>query len=85
LVIATHHYALNESAPDSEFLIEPRTTFALYMPGTDYGQIAEQMHRSGLSGETPCLIASRASTSQQLLCRTSLRELARVPPSRRPR
>ena len=80
LVIATHHYALNETARDCAFPIEPRTTFALYMPGTDYGQVAEQMCRSGLSGETPCLIVSRASTSQQQVCVTNLQELALVPP-----
>ena len=79
LVIATNHYALNEIASDCEFPLSPRTTFALYMPGTDYRQVAEQMHRSGLSDETPCLIVSRASTSQQQLCMTSLRELVQIP------
>jgi uroporphyrin-III C-methyltransferase len=79
LVIATNHYAASELAPDCESPICPRTTFALYMPGNDYGQVAEQMRRSGLSGETPCLIVSRASTSQQQLCATHLKELAMVP------
>jgi uroporphyrin-III C-methyltransferase len=79
LVIATNHYAQDGAALEYEFPMDPRTTFALYMPGTDYGQVAEQMRRSGLSGETPCLIVSRACTSQQKLCVTSLRELALVP------
>lgn len=79
LVIATNHHALNEIVPECKLPINPRTTFALYMPGTDYGQVAEQMLSSGLSGETPCLIVSRASTSQQQLCMTSLSELAQVP------
>ena len=80
LVIATNHFALNENAADCEVPVNPRTTFALYMPGTDYGQVAEQMRSFGVPDETPCLIVSRASTSQQQLCMTSLRELALLPP-----
>lgn len=50
------------------------------MPGHDYAQIAEQMTLSGMSGETSCLIVSKACTSQQQVCVTNLRELALVAP-----
>jgi uroporphyrin-III C-methyltransferase/precorrin-2 dehydrogenase/sirohydrochlorin ferrochelatase len=80
LVIATNHHALHEIVPDWRIPPSGRTTFVLYMPGSDYGQVAAQMSRSGLSGETPCLIVSRASTPQQQLCMTNLRDLALVPP-----
>ena len=79
LVIATNHYALPEIAPDCGSPSSARTTFVLYMPGNDYGQVASQMSHSGLSGDTPCLIVSRASTPQQQVCMTNLRDLALVP------
>jgi uroporphyrin-III C-methyltransferase len=80
LVIATNHYALDGIAPDCDFLTNRRTTLVLYMPGNDYAQVAEQMTLSGMSGETSCLIVSRACTSQQQLCATNLKELALVTP-----
>lgn len=80
LVIARNHYALDGGAPDYDFLTNPRTTLVLYMPGDDYAQVSEQMTHSGMSGETSCLIVSKACTSQQQLCVTNLRELALVPP-----
>jgi uroporphyrin-III C-methyltransferase len=80
LVIATNHYALDGMALDCDFLTNPRTTLVLYMPGDNYAQVAEQMTRSGMSGETSCLIVSKACTSQQQLCVTKLRELALVVP-----
>ena len=80
LVIATHHYALNENVPQRESSASPRTTFALYMPGTDYQQVADEMRRSGLQDDTPCLLVSRASTPQQQTCLTNLRQLASLPP-----
>ncbi len=79
LVIATNHHAQNEATLDNGFSICPHTTLALYMPGSDYGQVGEQITRSGLPGGTPCLIVSRATTPQQQLCVTSLAELAMVP------
>ena len=80
LVIATHHYALNEGVPPRESPANPRTTFALYMPGTDYRQIADEMCRSGLQHDTPCLIVSRASTPQQQVCLTNLKQMASLAP-----
>src|SRR5258707_9847961 len=33
--------------------ITPDTTIAIYMPGTNYGEVAERLTENGLSGETP--------------------------------
>jgi len=79
LVIATNHHAQDQTARDNEFLVCPRTTLALYMPGSDYGQVGEQISQAGFPGRTPCLIVSRATTPQQQLCLTSLAKLALVP------
>jgi uroporphyrin-III C-methyltransferase / precorrin-2 dehydrogenase / sirohydrochlorin ferrochelatase len=41
------------------------TTLVLYMPGSDYGEVAERLQNSGLPAELPCVIVSRATHAQQ--------------------
>jgi siroheme synthase len=41
------------------------TTLVLYMPGSDYGEVAERLQNSGLPADLPCVIVSRASHAEQ--------------------
>jgi uroporphyrin-III C-methyltransferase / precorrin-2 dehydrogenase / sirohydrochlorin ferrochelatase len=41
------------------------TTLVLYMPGSDYGEVAERLRNSGLPADLPCAIVSRATQAQQ--------------------
>jgi len=41
------------------------TTLVLYMPGTDYAEVAERLQNSGLPADLPCVIVSRATHAQQ--------------------
>jgi uroporphyrin-III C-methyltransferase / precorrin-2 dehydrogenase / sirohydrochlorin ferrochelatase len=41
------------------------TTLILYMPGSDYREVAERLYNSGLSADLPCVIVSRATHAQQ--------------------
>jgi uroporphyrin-III C-methyltransferase / precorrin-2 dehydrogenase / sirohydrochlorin ferrochelatase len=41
------------------------TTLVLYMPGSDYGEVAERLCNSGLPADLPCVIVSRATQAQQ--------------------
>jgi uroporphyrin-III C-methyltransferase/precorrin-2 dehydrogenase/sirohydrochlorin ferrochelatase len=41
------------------------TTLVLYMPGSDYGEVAERLENSGLPADLPCVIVSRATHAQQ--------------------
>ena len=41
------------------------TTLVLYMPGSDYGEVAERLQNSGLPADLPCVIVSRATHAQQ--------------------
>jgi uroporphyrin-III C-methyltransferase len=45
--------------------ITPDTTIAIYMPGTNYGEVAERLTENGLSGETPCVVISQATRPEQ--------------------
>jgi len=41
------------------------TTLVLYMPGSDYREVAERLQDSGLPADLPCVIVSRATHAQQ--------------------
>lgn len=41
------------------------TTLVLYMPGSDYAEVAERLQNSGLPADLPCVIVSRATHAQQ--------------------
>jgi len=41
------------------------TTLVLYMPGSDYAEVAEGLQNSGLPADLPCVIVSRATHAQQ--------------------
>ena len=41
------------------------TTLAIYMPGTDYAEVASRLLDAGLSTETPCAVISHATRAEQ--------------------
>ena len=41
------------------------TTLVLYMPGSDYAEVAERLQNSGLPADLPCVIVSRATHAEQ--------------------
>jgi uroporphyrin-III C-methyltransferase/precorrin-2 dehydrogenase/sirohydrochlorin ferrochelatase len=41
------------------------TTLVLYMPGTNYAEVAERLQNSGLPADLPCVIVSRATQAEQ--------------------
>jgi uroporphyrin-III C-methyltransferase len=41
------------------------TTLAIYMPGTDYAEVAARLLDAGLSTEIPCVVISNASRADQ--------------------
>ena len=52
------------------------TTLVLYMPGTDYAEVAERLHDSGLPADLPCVIVSRATRGEQQVRWTTVGSLA---------
>ncbi|HEX5434808.1 MAG TPA: SAM-dependent methyltransferase, partial [Candidatus Angelobacter sp.] len=52
-----------------------RTTFAVYMPGPDYSRTARLLIDSGLNANTPCVLVSNASRSEQQVCHITLSDL----------
>jgi uroporphyrin-III C-methyltransferase len=56
--------------------VTPATTLVLYMPGSDYGEVAQRLRGAGLPSELPCVIVSNATSSQQQIRWTTVARLA---------
>jgi uroporphyrin-III C-methyltransferase len=92
LVLTTGHHAGNRAAGNraGDRGSEPSTddwsqfaatesTLVVYMPGHDYAGIATRLTAAGFSGEIPCAILSRATTTAQQTYRTTVSDLYRAP------
>lgn len=55
--------------------LTPTTTLVLYMPGPEYGDVSQRLTESGLPGDLPCAIVSRASSAAQQICWSSVGDL----------
>jgi len=51
-------------------------TVAIYMPSSNYAEIAKRFLDSGWRGETPCVICSEVSTPRQHIVRSTIESLA---------
>ena len=56
--------------------VTPETTLAIYMPGTDYGEVAARLVESGLAPETPCVVVSQATRSEEQIRWSSIAALS---------
>jgi uroporphyrin-III C-methyltransferase len=45
--------------------VTANTTLAIYMPGTDYAEVAARLLDAGLSAEIPCVVISHATRPEQ--------------------
>ena len=79
VVLTTGHRAPENSEADWSGLAGTESTFVVYMPGHDYGEIARELLAAGFAKETPCAIISRATTREQRIHRTTVSELHGAP------
>lgn len=79
LVFMTAHQASESNPADWSKLAASGATLVIYMPGRNYGELAARLMTSGLTGETPCAVVSRATTSQQKAHRTTVSQLHAAP------
>ena len=75
LVFLSHHTAGNVS-PEWDDVALKEATYAVYMPGKNYGEIAAKLLEGGLDVATPCAIVANATQPGQRIHRTTLQELA---------
>jgi uroporphyrin-III C-methyltransferase len=55
--------------------VTPETTIAIYMPGTQYGEVADRLVENGLSPQTPCVVVSQATRAEQQVRWTNIAAL----------
>ena len=60
-------------------LDSPEATLVIYMPGSDYAQMASQLRAAGVAAETPCLIVSKASSGDEEVHLATLKTLPESP------
>jgi len=79
--LTAHHSGGLEAVSSDEWKDVARkdSTLVIYMPGNELRSLGEGLLRAGLSGHTPVLIVSRASTPQQREFATILRNLDSAP------
>ena len=57
-------------------MVTKDATYAVYMPGKNYGEIAAKLLEGGLDVTTPCVIVANATQAEEQIQRTTLQELA---------
>jgi uroporphyrin-III C-methyltransferase len=79
LVFITAHQAAEGDPADWSKLAASGATLVIYMPGRDYGVLAEKLIAAGLRSATPCAIVSRATTSREQTHQTTISDLPVAP------
>ena len=84
VVFATAHRGQGAEAVAWDRLVTSHSTLALYMPGSDYRQLAAQLTDAGLHRETPCVVISHAGRATQQVRWCNLSTLNRAEPMAAP-
>lgn len=77
VVFTTAHRGEEHQQLEWKKLVTSGATIAIYMPGSDYPRLAEELIEAGLFITTPCALISRAGRSDQQVLWTDLQSLAR--------
>jgi uroporphyrin-III C-methyltransferase len=85
LVLTAGHRAAEARAAETEDadwsrFASTESTLVVYMPGSNYAEIAGRLKAAGFAAETPCAIISRATTAEQQLHVATVADLHLSPP-----
>ena len=77
LIFATAHHAKDklELTPKWQGTFPPDATLIVYMPGRRFRQLADELIHSGVPPQTPCVAVSKASTPEEHIHRTTLKQI----------
>ena len=79
LVFITGQNADKHDAEQWQALVASGATLLIYMPGSDYPDLAEKLTAAGVKAETPCAIVSRATTPEEETHVTTVHDLPNTP------
>ena len=79
VVFLSNHQCAEKSSFDWKGALTRDTTALIYMPGADFVGLAERLTQEGLEADTPCLIVSCVTTTEQQIHATRISMLAAAP------
>jgi uroporphyrin-III C-methyltransferase len=79
VIFVTGHHAPTGSNPEWQTYVRSAATLAIYMPGPHYESVACRLIAAGLHDDTPCVLVSKASTPDEQIHRTTIRNLGASP------
>jgi uroporphyrin-III C-methyltransferase len=79
VLFLSNRLCTGESAPIERNSISGDTTVVVYMPGGDYGELAEKFCAAGFDPRTCCLVVSCATSELEQIHPSSLERLAATP------
>ncbi len=79
LVFLTSHHSNSAEPGDWAPYVSPNTTLVIYMPGYDYESTARKLLAAGLKKTTPCAIISHATSQEERVHRTTVKDLPLAP------
>jgi uroporphyrin-III C-methyltransferase len=77
---ATETRSIETEDADWSRFASAESTLVVYMPGSNYAEIAGKLKAAGFATETPCAIISRATTAEQQLHVATVADLHLSPP-----
>jgi uroporphyrin-III C-methyltransferase len=78
LIVLTGHHA-KDGSTNWPTNIPACATVLIYMPGYDFALTARSLAAAGVKPETPCAIISKATSHQEQIFQTTLRDLPSAP------
>ena len=78
LVFLTGHRASDRSSGQGWGRLSARATVVVYMPGSNYQELAKQLCQAGLGPDTPCLIVASASRPDEQRHLTTIEHLSQA-------
>jgi len=79
LLFLSNHQCAGKSPLIWEGTISEDTTALIYMPGSEYEELAARLCEQGFDPETPCLLVSQATAAQERVHLVSVAGLAGAP------
>jgi uroporphyrin-III C-methyltransferase len=76
----TGHRGPGNEAVEWNRLVTSGSTLAIYMPGSNYGEIVANLHSAGLAFSTPCVVISHAGRREEQKLFTTLASLTTAQP-----
>ena len=79
VILLTGHRAAGSEDADWCKFVAGGATLVIYMPGHQYAAMAARLKAAGAADQTPCAIISRATTAQEQVYATTIRDLYFAP------